>query len=281
MTERIRRARERDPSRLRPARQSVTVLFSELPPWDSSDLLSAVEPLVGAARVVLPAASAAAPNSREDAGVSAVQAFRVDFGPHRVVVVGSNLPATGPDAQVALAASPMPEAERAALRGHRGSVRCLYLGNAARPLQQLKALYRVAAAWIELGGLGILQQDAWLAQPAPLVRHYLPLLESNPPLLEAWVGQITLPAPPGFLFCTRGLHRFELPDLVTLGPQAELAPDAQRLFLNVALYLLEQGRIIDEGDTLAFRGRPWRLTANLGDRKLPAYPGPVYMLEPA
>jgi hypothetical protein len=181
---------------------------------------------------------------------------------HRVVAVALNAPVRREVLERTVAVSPMPDDRRQALLGHRAAVRLLYTGDAADPVEELTALYRVAGALVLHGGLGILNERAALALPAELVRRYLPELGGETPPISLWVGAVTFPLDEErYLMRTYGMEQMDLPDLAMYMHDRSHADEVYHVLINTCLYMVENRRqTLGPGHRVDFKERTYLLT---------------------
>lgn len=254
-------------------KQACTVLYDALPPLDAHALQAKLEKHLG--RVIVEWAAAGSTDLPLTAGV-------VQFGPHRIAMLAMNAPASEETLARTVAVSPMPEGRRGELMHHHAVIRLLHVGEEGDPLGQLTALYRVAGALLEQGGLGILNERAALAQPAELVEAYLPQLGTETPPLSMWVGAITFSTREGepgpFFMRTYGMEQFALPELGIYYSDQSAADSIYHLLLNVGLYMVEGGPSlkIEPGQTAEFLKRSYLFTLPTGTR--PEFSSPSGLL---
>jgi hypothetical protein len=241
--------------------QACTVLYDSLPVMDAVSQQVALERLVGPCTVewsgVGPAGVAGASLM---GGVAA-------FGDHRVALVALAAPVRQEVLDVTVDVSPMPGDRRLAFARHGAAVRVLYIGSASDPVQQLTALYSVASVLLGLGGLGIINERAALAQPAELAAGLMRYLGDDAPPIQLWTGVVTfsLGETGGisrYLLRTYGMDQSALPEVAIYIADRMQADDAYHTLMNVALYLVQNRPTVQlgVGDRVDFAGRTYLLT---------------------
>src|SRR5687767_5605080 len=204
------------------AEQSCTVLFDRLPALDNEALTLALDRWVGPCYVDVSRMAS-----------SALIAGTINFDIHRVVLLAMPVPVSKEALARTVEISPMPEEARVAMMDHRAAVRLLYLGDSASPIEQLIAIYIVAGALMEMGGLGLLNERAALALPAPLAHEYLAQLVGGPLPIQLWVGAVSFRlaegvgvSEPRYAIRTYGMEQMHLPDLCAVMHDLAEADDA-------------------------------------------------------
>jgi hypothetical protein len=240
------------------ARQACTLLYNSMPALDATLLQGTLQQIVGPCTVEWARASAP--------GVPLVGGL-ARFGPHRIVMIALDAPVREDVLARTVGVSPMPDDLRREMLGHKASIRLLYTGDAEEPVEQLTALYVVAAALLLRGGLGLLNERAALALPTELVVTYLPQLgSSESPPIPLWVGVVTFSPDEEtlarYLVRTYGMEQLALPELATYIRDRAAADDAYHALMNICLYIVE-GRDkhqMGAGDRVDFNGRTYLFT---------------------
>lgn len=240
-------------------RQACTILYNTLPPLDAARTRARLQELVGECGV-------------EWASLGPDQVTLVgglaQFDLHRVVMIALDAQVRKEVLDVTVDVSPMPEKEREELLGHRAAIRLLYTGDAGDPIEQLTAMYQVAAVLLDDGGLGIINERAALALPAALARVHMPQLGGDVPPISLWTGVVTYRASSreggreGYLLRTYGMDQCAMPELAMFIRERAQADHAYHVLINVCLYLV-QGRPslqVGVGDRVEFRERTYLLT---------------------
>jgi hypothetical protein len=239
------------------ARQACTLLYNSMPTLDANLLQGTLQQIIGSCAVEWARASAS--------GVPLVGGL-AQFGAHRIVMIALNAPVREDVLARTVGVSPMPDELRREMLGHRASIRLLYTGDSEEPVEQLTALYIVAAALLLRGGLGLLNERAALALPTERVVTYLPQLGSESPPMPLWLGVVTFSPDEEtlgrYLVRTYGMEQFALPELATYIRDRAAADDAYHALMNICLYMHE-GRDkhqMDVGDRVDFNGRTYLFT---------------------
>ena len=245
-------------------KQACTVLYNTLPPLEVEPLRSILQRLVGPCEVEW--GGALGPDKPMVAGV-------VRFDGHQIVLIAFNTPVREEVLARTVGVSPMPEEQRQLLMAHRAGVRVLYAEGVSDPIEQLTALYQVATALLSQGGIGILNERAALAQPLDLLLNYLPLRADDTPPLPLWVGVVTFgigggadarvdEEPPRYLMRIYGMEQLALPELGIYVQDRLLADEMYSALLNIALYIVEEGKKaqIGPGHRAEFRGHAYLFT---------------------
>jgi hypothetical protein len=149
---------------------------------------------------------------------------------------------------------------RAALAEHRAYLELTAVGQ-AEPLEEYEALYRVAAAALDLGGLGVANPQTWAAYRSSSLE---PIFEAE----DAWrrlrdegvpaeilVGFLTLHADDRRWAMTRGMHVFGFPELAFHADREMDAFQIRSIFNNIFYYLVERGPVLEDGHTMEMAGR--------------------------
>lgn len=186
---------------------------------------------------------------------------------HKVAMVALPAPVRPEVLDVTVDVSPMPDGERARFARHRAAIRVLYIGTDPDPIEQLTAIYRVARVLLNLGGIGIINERAALAQPAELASNLMPLLGGDTPPIQLWTGAVTFSlgeeaGVPRFLLRTYGLDQSNLPEVAMYIRDRALADEAYHTLMNVALYFV-QSRVnfsLGVGDRVEFLHHTYLLT---------------------
>lgn len=241
--------------------QSCTVLYNRLPIFNAEVQQEALQRLVGPATFEL---SAVGPAGTSGASITGGLA---EFGDHRVALIALPQPVRQEILDVTAAVSPMPDEQRAAFANHGAAVRVLYVGSDPDPVGQLTALYGVAAMLVDLGGIGIINERAALAQPTELLDTLLPLLGDEIPPIQLWTGALTFVLGeneeiPRYLLRTYGMEQCNLPEVAMYLRDRSLADDAYHILMNVCLYFVQsrENFSLGIGDRVEFNGHTYLLT---------------------
>lgn len=224
-----------------------TLVFNQLPKFDIgliAEGIRACEPLKQDVTYQLDAES--------DAGFSA----QVMFDDHQVHLVGLNAPLPPGVIDQSVKCSkfhPKLTQEMLAPRAH---IICYYTGGSADPVEQLMALEKVALAYLPMGVLGLLDSGAWNCRPRVLmekfdVKHLRACLQGEPHMVS--LGFVKFIKDDGVWFCSKGQHRFGLPDFAWLATlnEAQAVYDA---FGKLFLQLRADGGRPQPGDTAVIGG---------------------------
>ncbi len=207
------------------------------------------------------------------------------FGDHRIAMVALSAPVRSEVLDVTVEVSPMPEEQRQALANHNAAVRVLYIGFDPDPIEQLTALYRVARVLLALGGLGIINERAALAQPAELAASLMPQLGGDTPPIQLWTGAVTFALGEAdglsrFLLRTYGMDQCALPEIAIYLSDRAQADDAYHTIINVCLYLVQSRSsvLLGVGDRVEFAGHTYLLTDPQSDASEFASETGLYLL---
>jgi hypothetical protein len=256
--------------------QACTVLFDRLPRLQPEALREVLEPIVGPCTVEW------AESTRSGLPL---RAGLVQFADHRIVPIALDAPLKEEVLERTVLVTPMPEDLRRTMLDHRATIRCLYMGDALDPVQQLTALYAVAGTLMVNGGLGIVNERAALAQPAEQAYQYMQGLGEQPPPLPLWVGVITYNREEKgeagrYLLRTYGMEQFGKAELALYLDDRSTADAAYDTLLNVGLYLIEGGERLqmEAGHTVEYRGRTYLFTDPPDDDPVFSSPTGLYVL---
>jgi uncharacterized protein YegJ (DUF2314 family) len=219
------------------------LLFDKLPKVDADRIaatISAIEPLNGSVSVEVEAES-------KDGFVA-----YVSFGDHRVQLVGLNAPVPEGTIQHTIPCSQFKPDLTKPMSKHRTQVVCYYHGTNADMTERLVALHKIAQAFLNAGLLGTLDPDAWNCMPRMVVEKVTPTMlracmEAEP--LNFWIGFIKfIEDQSSVWFCTKGAHRFGLPDFACHGPLCD-AKGVNERFNRLFCYLRKWNVTPQAGDT--------------------------------
>lgn len=241
--------------------QACTVLYKTLPPLDAVSLKSELQRLVGPCTFELSALSAAnTPGLPVTGGLA-------EFGEHRVAIIALPFPVRKEVLDVTVDVSPMPDDARRAFASHGAAVRVLYVGSDPDPIEQLTALYQVARVLLDLGGIGIINERAALAQPDEMVYSLAQHLGEEISPIQLWTGAITFVLGeneeiPRYILRVFGMDQVGLPEVATYIKDRAQADEAYHVLMNVCLYFV-QSRFnfsLGIGDRVEFGGHTYLLT---------------------
>jgi hypothetical protein len=259
------------------AEQACTVLYPRLPALDSRTLTESLTGLVGPCEVEW---------GRLPTPGAPLVAGTAHFGEHRVVMIALDAPVSREVLERTVVVSPMPEELRAEMLFHRAAIRLLYVGGSQVHIEQLTALYLVAGALLDLGGVGVLNERGAIAVPTErAVEHLLQLTGGVAPI-QLWVGVVTfnLDDDPEteasrYLMRTYGMEQMRLPDLCFFMRDRTGADDAYHTLMNICLHMSEpSGQPLKEGDRVDFSSRSYLLTQPSEDIKDIAPRGQVLLV---
>lgn len=208
---------------------AFVLLFDTLPEFDIgliADGIRACEPLKQDVTYELEAEG--------EPGFSA----HVMFDDHQVHLVGLSAPLPKSVFEQAVNGSRFHPKLTKEMEGQRAHIVCYYQGRSTDPVEQLMALEKIALAFLPMGVLGLLDSGAWNCRPRMLMEKFnLKLLRGTiagePHMLS--LGFVKVFKDDGVWFCTKGQHRFGLPDFAWLATLNEAQPvyDALgKLFLH-------------------------------------------------
>jgi hypothetical protein len=156
-----------------------------------------------------------------------------------------------------------PTKTKAPMRAHQAHVICWYEGSSPDPSEQMIAMLRLACAFANQGLLGWVDTEAWNCMPTSVITmslqpQALAASRSHVPV-ALWTGFIKLTKSENAVwFCTKGFHRWGLPDFACLGQDGE-AEHIASLFASLFHYLRQTNSVLQAGDTAQFQGQKLRL----------------------
>lgn len=169
-------------------------------------------------------------------------------------------PMDPPLARRTIGAPATTDGARAALAEHRAYLELTSVGQ-AEALEEYEALYRVAAAALQLGGLGVANPQTWAAyrrsslEPIFEVEDAWRRLRDEGIPAEILVGFLTLHADDRRWGLTRGMHVFGFPELAYHAPEEMEAFQIRSIFNNIFYYLVVRGPVLEDGHTMEMAGR--------------------------
>jgi hypothetical protein len=223
---------------------------------------------------------------------------RVRMDGHEIRLVLVAAPADDEATRVALREALLTDEERQALLAHRAYIHCLYARGSANPLDQLRALYRVAGALVmdaAEGGqgaraLGLVDVPALHAFTAPDLLALTRYVYADPPPIDLWVRLVGVSGQRGDTWLlTRGLAHFGKPELAISGRHAASGESAEALLMSVASWIISGTARVGVGDTLEMLAEEeqgdgvsrWTCRAPSQDERWLAAPFGTLILAPA
>jgi hypothetical protein len=181
------------------------------------------------------------------------QYARLRFDAHQFRWHGVSSPAPLESVAQPIACGHWSDESKAVLRAHRCHVICWYEGNDTDANTQIIAMLRLAGAFAKQGLLGWVDTDAWNCMPVQIINQALQpealALCSREVPVGLWTGFIKLVRSENQVwFCTKGYHRWGLPDFAYLG-QADEAQATAKLFVNLFHYLRQTQQTLAAGHT--------------------------------
>ncbi len=178
----------------------------------------------------------------------------VQYDQHRFRLIGRDGIAADESLNRAIQCSHWADAEKQAIAGYQAHLVCYYLGEHDSPGERLIATHRLAAALVPEGLIGIIDPEAWNCLPASRLLDI-----TRPPTLEAfrnamptglWTGFVKLFVSEHELwFCTKGMHRWGLPDFALRG-ENEASQQISELFFALCNYAIAAGAPLAVGDQI-------------------------------
>ncbi|MCA8936869.1 MAG: DUF4261 domain-containing protein [Planctomycetes bacterium] len=223
----------------------MIVLLDALPDFDNNaiaEALGAIEPLRVAPKIDIEQTSDDDDNVQGSA----------DFDSHSIGIVGFDAPAPDAVIEKTIKVSNWTGEGREQLESHKAHLVLMHKGGGADVLEKYIALYKLAGV---IGGehlRGVLLEEAWTCAPPDVVREFLSseslkgFRKNLPPIL--FTGFVKFFSDEGTWFATKGHHMFGTPDLVMFGD--EKPADVMDIFMNIFLYVTQQGARIGPGHTL-------------------------------
>jgi hypothetical protein len=191
-------------------------------------------------------------------------AAKISLGDHRLMLVGFSSPLPQDVQQRTIHFSNWPDQAKQAMFEHQAHVICYYESGSDDPVEQLFTMYKIAAAFKSQHLLGVADETAMTANPAPLIDEMF----SNMPLeaitvaqalpYVVWLGIIKLFKPDGNIWwVSRGHERFNMPDLAYLTPPGQ-GEQVIEVFSNFLTYMHFYQARLDAGHTAELGGTQWR-----------------------
>ena len=225
---------------------------------------------------------------------------QVQLDAHTVDLVSVAAPADDPASKLTILEGILSPEDRQALLGHQAYIHCLYAGGSQRPLEQLRALYRVVQALIEVSApaqaLGLLDVPALQAFSLPQLLDLLRWLDADPPPIGLWVRTVGLSGEHegngggagDMWLVTRGLAHFLQPEVAVNGRYVLDAESGESLLMSIASWLIQAMTRLHLGDTLEMlaeeamesRVSRWRCASPAPEQRWLASPYGTVVLEP-
>lgn len=178
------------------------------------------------------------------------------FDGHLIRVIGFDAPVPEEVVKNAIDCAHWKKEDKAPMRTHRTHIVCQYLEGEAYPNQQMLAMNKVAGCFLAHGLIGCVDPDAWNCVPAHVLQEMLTeqnqiTFAEHPPLI-VWAGFVKFFTDNDHIwFCSKGFHRWGVPDFAWLGPMSE-AEQAWELFQALFHYVLDNDVNLNVGDTAQF-----------------------------
>lgn len=183
-------------------------------------------------------------------------AGQITFEQHNFHIAGLAAPLARNLVDQTVMVSPWPAQTKAAMRQHQSFINLAYTGANPDPVEQMTALYRLAAAFETEDLLGIVNANAWTAHPPAdflspeRIDHYSREIPFN-----LWFGYVRFYTDDQhYWLATKGHHIFDVPDLAYYVLPGHNPEDVINLLINVFYYLYEQDTVAAPGDTLEISG---------------------------
>lgn len=166
----------------------------------------------------------------------------IGFDRHQFRLIGFAEEVADDSVDRAIECSHWPLAQKQAIRDHHAHLVCFYLGEHEDPGEQIIATHRLAAAMVPESLTGSVDPEAWNCIPAPVLTDITrassleTFRESMPAGL--WTGFVKLlVSETDVWFCTKGMHRWNRPDLAMRGTNEQSQQMADRFyaFCNYAI----------------------------------------------
>lgn len=180
----------------------------------------------------------------------------ITFDQHRFRLIGQASRAEDDSLNRAIECSHWPEEDKARLKDHRAHLVCYYLGEHEDPGERLIATHRLAAAMAADGLIGVIDPEAWTCLPAKILSDITqaPRLETfrNAAPAGLWTGFVKLMvSEEDIWFCTKGMHRWGLPDFAMFGVNAD-SQKVSETFFALINYALASPDVFKPGDNADF-----------------------------
>jgi hypothetical protein len=271
--------------------QGCALLYDSTPELDTARLISILQ-RSGSHRCQAHMAGRHAPGT-------AVVYGQVQLDAHAVDLVSVAAPADDAASRLTIRQALLSEGERQTLFQHQAYIHCLYAGGSPQPLEQLRALYRVAQALTEVcapaQALGLLDVPALQAFSLPHLLDLLRWLDADPPPLSLWVRTVGLSGEQGgsgggggMWLVTRGMAHFFQPEVAVNGRYVPDAESAESLLMSIASWLIQGTTRLHLGDTLEMlaeeaiesRVSRWRCASPSPEQRWLSSPFGTVVLEP-
>ncbi|GGJ41224.1 hypothetical protein [Deinococcus roseus] len=177
---------------------------------------------------------------------------------HEVLVMGQEGPLPRDLQQKTIQSTGYPKSVRDQLQNHRLHMHCVYTGENDSALQQMLVLYQVAAAFVPLGLLGVVDEVALVAHPAKVVkdialevdRHHL---KKDIPT-AFWTSLNKVTRPDGLVwYATRGFERFRSPNFALLAQEGQ-TDDVLEVFTMLLKGLVFDKAVYQVGEGIHLAG---------------------------
>jgi hypothetical protein len=177
----------------------------------------------------------------------------VTFEDHKIQLLGLDMPVPETTLRRTIYPSGWSKEQTEPMRNHRAHVICNYVGENPDPVEQIIALYKVAACFTDQRLLGVLDETAWNCVTSSfldvmLEPEMLNQCRDNIPL-EFWTNLVKFSRPNGGVWlCTKGNNRFGVKEFACLGSVEEIQ-DTRHLFTNLFHYSRDYGIPLNPGET--------------------------------
>ena len=175
-----------------------------------------------------------------------------EFDSHSIGIVGFNQPAPQGVMEKTVEVSNWRAEGRELLESAKAHLVLMHKGGGADVLEKYIALYKLAAV---LGGehlRGVLIEEAWTCAPVSVVREFTDRtkLADHRKFITpiAFYGFVRFNTDEGAWYASKGLHMFDVPDLVMFGPDED-PMDVLDMMMNIFLYVKTKGARIAAGHT--------------------------------
>jgi hypothetical protein len=209
-------------------------------------------------------------------------AGEIRWDDHQVRFIEVIAPAPGLDEMIQF--TRMDNNALASLKTHVSHVLCFYQGEANDPVLRVQALFRLAAALVPMGVLGIIHTDAWqcflpkalgpLADPARTKDMHEGLAHM------ALCNLIPFHSPKGTWWTSKGNHVFGIPDITLWDDGRFGVKPVQTIFSSLFSYL-QSGAKIQPGHTMELAGTTFVAGEVTEHRDHLCGPGATLALRPA